>query len=441
MKSDPASALPWWHADASDDALAAFHDAFADLHDAAPWRHVPDSRCRLFISAPDVGQVSDLVIVTGQDGHEPGLRLFSDLPTHETWLAQEGARDRQAGRLPGLYISLDFLREADVAESVREAVERHGWRVACSNAWPVMRLIFPDGRNERPLDGSLARLEACARALSAALAEPTPWQRAWRDGSVHETSSTIDTSMDDQIDLLVTSETPVWMTLFEGTDNELLEAFELLDWSDGLERVDMDRLAELERTLIHRILTSAPALIPQHQHAGIHLLLDYCSGAFEIPITKMTAAQLESIVFEAVPERVAVPPSDASIVLDTLRGTLRWLSERRPLEHGDACMSLLESADTASRLAELLAKPDLFSEHKQEFMDGLEAGFDMNTEVGYEAYLTQWRREKLSSMMHGEFDPSIDADGIGLPRPLSPGQRKKRKSKRKAARKARKKNR
>jgi len=441
MNSHPVTASLWWHDTVSDDVLAAFHDASADLYNAGPWHHVPDERCRLFASATNLGPRTDLVIVTGQDGAVPGLRLFADIPAHLMWLDRDGESAARVGALLPLHAALEFVPEARVSDDVRAAVNEKGWRNSGEKVWPIARMFLPDGTTDALHDGGLATIEAIVRALTVTLADPNPWQRAWRDGTEIEARVTITTSIEDKLDMEVTTRTPASMMMFEGSDEELLAAFEQLDWSGGLDGVDQDRLAELERTLIYRILTDAPALIPPRQHAGIGLMLDYCAGEFGIPITRLSATELEEIMFEIVPHVVAAQPTEAGLVLDTLGGTLRWLSDRRPFAHDDALFSLLNCADSEERLAELLANAELFSPHKRQFMAGLEAGFDMNTDEGHEAYMEQWRKDKIASWSAGDIGLSNQAHGIGPAKNLSPAQRKKRKSKRKLTRKARKKNR
>ena len=230
------------------------------------------------------------------------------------------------------------------------------------------------------------------------------------------------------------------VTLFDGDDAALLAAFEGLDWSEGIDGVDHDRLAELERTLIARMRNDSPHLLPERPHAGIELLLNAAGGWFGKPVTGLSAADVEDVLLELVPRSVAVRPDEARAVLDRLGATLRWMMERHALAHGDACLELLAADDTTERLAEALADTDSFDAEKRHYMAGLAAGHDMSTESGREAYLRQWRRDKMAAMQAQADDPYLDGPANERARP-SPAQRRKRKANRKAARKSRKKNR
>lgn len=438
---DRSPAGPWWHPDATDEALAAFHDAAADLLEAAPWRHVPDASCRLFLGAVDEPDRIDVVTVHGQDGGRPGLRFFRDVAAHRAWL-DATAGGATGGTVPPDAVlprhgALEFVPGTELEDGTRREILAKGWTIASDRAWPVGLAVEPDGTARAPHDGAVGLYGSIARTVAAVLADPEPWLRAWREGSEHVAHTTIGTD-DGDVDMRVSTATPAWMTLFEGSDAELLAGFEDLDWSDGLDGVDSARLAQLERTLIARMRTSAPELVPERSHAGIELLLDASAEAFGTPVTRLTADRLEDILFDRVPRQVAVPPAEATRVLDGLRGTLRWLAERHELAHGTACLALLDAGDTAERLATALAETDVFDAEKRRYMDGTAAGFDMATDEGREGYLDRWRREKIASMMSKPGGDAPYAERGEARRPAGPVRREKRKANRKAARKSRK---
>ena len=439
MSTDPAPlpASPWWPEDTPDPWLAAFHDAAAELFDAAPWSAVPDARRALFV-IPDYGpNRTPLVAVIGQDGGTRGLRLFGDLEAHRAWL--EAGSGTETGRTLPRHVALDFVAAAGLADETRDRIIANGWTVADDRAWPVLRVTATDGGVGKPFVGDLPGYEVILRALTAALAEPEPWLRAWRDDGRHEAMLRVDTA-EDEFEVRVDTAAPEFMTLFDGDDAALLAAFEGLDWSEGIDTVDLDRLAELERTLIARMRTGSPHLLPERPHAGIELLLDAAGGWIGKPVTGLSAADVDDVLLELVPRSVAVRPDEARAVLDRLGATLRWMMERHALAHGDACLELLAADDTTTRLAEALADTDSFDAEKRHYMAGLAAGHDMATEAGREGYLRQWRRDKMAAMRAQAGDPYLDGPENERARP-SPAQRKKRKATRKAARKSRKRNR
>ena len=441
MSTDPttSSASPWWPEGTPDPWLAAFHDAAAELFEAAPWSAVPDASRRLFVIPVHGSHRTRLVAVIGRDGGTRGLRLFGDLEAHRVWLERGAGADAGPDATLPRHAALDFVAAAELTDETRARIIANGWTVADDRAWPVLRVTATDGSAGAPFVGDLPGYEVVLRVLTAALAEPEPWLRAWRDDGRHEATLCVDT-VEDEFEVRVDTAAPAFMTLFDGDDAALLAAFERLDWSEGLDTVDHDRLAEIERTLIARMRTDSPDLLPEHPHAGIELLLNASGGWFGKPVTGLSAADVEDVLLELVPRSVAVRPEEARAVLDRLEATFRWMMERHALAHGDACLELLAADDTTTRLAEALADTDSFDAEKRHYMDGLAAGHDMATEAGREAYLRQWRRDKLAAMQASASDPYLDEPEKERARP-SPAQRKKRKANRKAARKSRKRNR
>ena len=439
MNTDSTSlpASPWWPEDAPAPWLASFHDAAAELFEAAPWSAVPDARRALFV-IPDYGpNRTPLVAVIGQDGGTCGLRLFSDLEAHRAWL--EAGSGAETGRTLPRHVALDFVAAAGLADETRDRIIASGWTVADDRAWPVLRVTATDGSVGAPFGGNLPAYELIVRAVTAALAEPEPWLRAWRDDDRRQAVLRVDVA-EDEFEVHVDTAAPEFMTLFDGDDAALLAAFERLDWSEGIDTVDHDRLAELERTLIARMRVDSPDLLPERPHAGIELLLNAAGGWFGKPVTGLSAADVEDVLLELVPRSVAVRPDEARAVLDRLGATFRWMMDRHAFAHGDACLELLAADDTTTRLAEALADTDSFDAEKRHYMDGLAAGHDMSTEMGREAYLRQWRRDKMAAMQAQADGPYFDGPANERARP-SPAQRKKRKANRKAARKSRKRSR
>ena len=441
MSTDPTPppASPWWPEGTPESWLAGLHDAAAELFDAAPWSVVPDAGRRLFVIPVEDTRSTRLVAVVGQDGGTRGLRLFGDLEAHRVWLERGAGADAGPGATLPRHVSLDFVAGAELADGTRTRIIGNGWTVADDRAWPVLRVTRTDGSVGAPPVGDLPGYELILRAVTAALAEPGPWLRAWRDDGRHGATLCIDTA-EDEIDVRVDTVVPAFMTLFDGDDAALLVTFERLDWSEGADTVDRDRLAELERTLIARVRVDSPDLVPERPHAGIAMLLDAAGDWFGKPVTGLSAADVEDIVLERVPRQVAVRPDEARAVLDRLGATLGWMTERHALAHGDACLELLAADDTTMHLVERLADTDSFDAEKRHYMDGMAAGHDMATEAGREAYLRQWRRDKMAAMRAQADDPYFDEPANERARP-SPAQRKKRKANRKAARKSRKKNR
>lgn len=431
---------PWWQTDAQDDAIGSFFGAAADLYESAPWTRIPDERCLLYVTVPAFGTQTFVISVIGQRGESFGFIVFDDLQSYRQY--SEMAEAETSGDLPSVprHAALSFDRGADASRSVRRAIIEHGWRVADENAYPSILQVEPD-LTTRPLrDSDIALFEALARALTQALEPAAPWHSAWDGGDTVEMRLSVTTSQG-PFEVFVGSEPSQLFALFEGHDSDLLAAFESLDLSEGLDSVDLEQLALLERSLLARLADSAEAVELDHPLMGIKLLLDHASSWFALPVTRLSADEVDEILFKIIPREGSIPASEARSIIESIHMAIRWMAQRHTIEHADACLALLGD-DAVDRLQRELADSSNFGPAKSMIMAGIDAGFDMHSRAGIEAFM-----RTTGGRMPG-FDPlGFDQpyDSYSSTPPADPAlvrkQKQKRKAGRKAARKSRKKNR
>jgi hypothetical protein len=142
------------------------------------------------------------------------------------------------------------------------------------------------------------------------------------------------------------------------------------------------------------------------------------------------------VLFEIIPRKVSVDPSSASAIIEDCRAFYRFLKHHFGLALAEDCLRVL-GPSAGKKLEQALADPRNFGMAKSIVMAGGEAGFDMQSKDGIEAWMRQVQGKSLPQSVRL---PSDGRDsGLDL-RPAGSLDRKK-KNQRNADRKARKKNR
>jgi len=136
------------------------------------------------------------------------------------------------------------------------------------------------------------------------------------------------------------------------------------------------------------------------------------------------------VLFELIPRKVSVEASEARWIVEEMRAFYTFLKREFGLKQADSCLRVLGS-NAVKKLEAALSDSSNFGMAKSLFMAGADAGFDMQSKDGIEAW--------MQSIQGKPLPPTIPLPG--LPQPSSKKATKATKDKRKAARKARKKNR
>lgn len=379
------------------DAVAALFVAAAALHRTKPWDVVPSDTSVIEVTVPALGLERGILSVIGQAGDSTGFVLFDGVEDFEAYL--DGAREIDRGEEPEIppHMALNFERSEDLPASPRREIAEHGWEVAAPDAypWPVVideSLVVADIDPE-----GLTLTEALCRAL-AAVTPSGELADAWEQGHALDRGVTVETHAG-AFEVHLRAPSPA-----DAGEDALTRGFRASPEAESLEV------------------------------GAYRLVAGYAAEYFGAGVTKLKAAQLREIVFEILPRKVMVDAAEGREILHELRALYAYLKRAHQLPQADACLAVL-GGDAEDRLTATLADPRNFGMAKSLVGAGKDAGFDVDTQSGLDA----WMREVQS---RGPVPTSIFAGG---PRPVPSGsqQRGKRdkKAKRKAARKARKKNR
>jgi hypothetical protein len=142
------------------------------------------------------------------------------------------------------------------------------------------------------------------------------------------------------------------------------------------------------------------------------------------------------VLFEIIPRKVSVDPSSASAIIEDCRAFYRFLKHAFGLEQADECLRVL-GPSAVKRLEQALADPRNFGMAKSILMAGQEAGFDIHSKEGIEAWMRKVQVKPLPPSVRLPFD-GMD---LGMTPRIAGISDRKKKNQRKAARKARKRNR
>lgn len=183
--------------------------------------------------------------------------------------------------------------------------------------------------------------------------------------------------------------------------------------------------ADLEEDLVRLFASSPEAKDLEGVHA-CHLIMEYVANYCGATIATLRAPSLREVVFEIIPRKVFVEPAEASQVIEQARAFYAFLKRETGLKQADACLRVLDG-DAVKRLEAALADPRHFGMAKSLLMQGRDAGFDVSSEEGINAWMKAVQDQ-----------PFPLAAPLPTPTQARPPAAREKKKKRKMARKARK---
>ncbi len=195
------------------------------------------------------------------------------------------------------------------------------------------------------------------------------------------------------------------------------------------DEIDDDAREALEDELVRRFAASPEARDLDEIHA-CRFVMDLGANYIGHTIATLGAAELREVLFELIPRNISIEASEARGIVEEMGAFYTFLKREFGLKQADSCLRLL-GRNAVKKLEAALSDSSNFGMAKSLFMAGADAGFDIQSKDGIEAW--------MQSIQGKPLPPSIPLPG--LPQPSSKKATKAKKDKRKAARKARKKNR
>jgi len=409
----------------SPEATAAFFKAAAHLFQDAPWAVVPDDETAFSVTIEQLGVHDAVLSVAGQTGEHCGLRLFATLDDFEGFLDATGtlSLDEVADLPP--HLLLVFETVAGISAAAREEVSEHQWQVASDDAYPVLIAAQEQGSDRAPTAEEVAIAEALALSLPRVTAEEEALWDAW-DGLQPLSRSVSVSTYAGEVEVVLATPYSKRRPKFDPSHDILADLAAL---SRDVYEIDHDARQDLEDELVGRFITS-PEGKALHETFACRFVMELAANHVGQTIATLDAEDLGEVLFNVIPRKVSVAPSEALDIVEQLRAFYRFLKRELELEHADPCLKLL-GGDAVERLEAALSDSANYGMAKSMVMAGADAGYDMGTQEGIESWMRLMEDEPLPSVMSTP----------GRPKPISKKAAQAKKNKRKAARKARKKNR
>ncbi len=405
--------------------METFFQASAALFRAQPWKHIPEEKSRFSVTIEQLQIYDAPLLVHGQDGPSYGFVLFSSLENFQTYLV--GAEIRSVGgefEMPP-YLLLNF-KEATEAKRMMHLGETAdaGWELAGPDAYPCLLPFDPREPGRLPTGQEVAQAEVVGRALTRIMAEKEALFQAWEQDELFSRTFSFDTFLGElevTLESLYSEPEPT----FDASRDFIGELAQL----SGFEfETDFAKYEILESALGHHFAASPEAKDTgedNYHQLIMQLGIDYLGQT----IATLKAAELQEILFEIIPRKIAIDPSEAPDIVRDVRVFYTFLKREFALKQADACLRVL-TPQASGRLEAALSDSSNFGMAKSLVAAGADHGFNMRTKEGVASWMESLQGRSLPT-------------SILLPEPPSPKKQstKKKKDKRKAARKARRKNR
>jgi len=427
MDEDGATEQSYLSPDIGPDAMASFFRAAARLFRAKPWNVVPSDQSLFSVTIEKLGVRDAAMSVIGQMGQSMGLVLFSSLDDFEAYLdAADAMEYGEESEMPP-HFALNFERGADLAPVLRKEIAEHNWEVVDANAYPWLVVIDEELVARPPSAGEVTMAEAIAHALTNVMAEKKALRAAWKGGEPLSRRLSVETQ---QGEIEVTLGAPYMRTpvVFDATSNIMADLAALARQDD---EVDPEAREPLEDELVRRFAES-PEAKDLDEIQACRFVMDFASNYFGQTIATLGASELREIIFDIIPRKVIIDASEARWVIEENRAFYGFLKREFKLKQADACLKVLSDA-AIKKLESAFSDSSNFGMAKSLFTAGADAGFDMQSKKGIEAWLQAVQGKPLPPSVRF---PSFDASP-----PSAKKAAKAKKNKRKAARRARKKNR
>lgn len=402
------------------EAMGAFFEAAAALYRAAPWAVVPGDDGLFSVTVEALGVRDAVLSVIGQLGQSLGLILFANLDDFEAWVRAAGAMER--GKRPELprHLVLHYERGAELPPELRWEISEHRWEVAGPSAHPALLLLEQDAVARPAIGTELVLAEAIARALTGLMAEREALQAAWAGGEPVRRTWPVRTHAGELEVSLCTPYPRAGIELDPRLD--LLAELAALARQDG--EIDHERRHALEDVLVRRFRASPEARGLQAPHA-CRIVMELAAHHLGHTIATLGAPELRTVLFELIPGDEGLEVSAARPIVEGLRGFYRFSKRALGFEAADACLRVLGGSAVKrleAKLSERADEPGLF---ESLLAAGAEAGFDMESREGVEAWLRTLQGKPLP--------PSVRLPG---PPPASRPKKPAAKAQKRPARKA-----
>ncbi len=168
----------------------------------------------------------------------------------------------------------------------------------------------------------------------------------------------------------------------------------------------------------------------------VTLAVDYGIRYLGVTPADMSPEDLEEILFDIFPEKVAVKADNAAEIIKEMRAFWRFAQRAYGLENAVDCLDILDD-DAIGHLHAAMSDPDNYGMGKSFVMLGKQRGFDTTTNEGLRTWMAVYNAETTQQAKSATPELALS----GQPKPSVRKVEKHQKMKRKMQNSSRKKNR
>ncbi|HOD21395.1 MAG TPA: hypothetical protein PKK83_03835, partial [Polyangiaceae bacterium] len=408
-------------------AMESLFKTAAMLYRVKPWKIVPDDQTLFSVTIEQLDVRDWVLSVIGQAGQHMGLVLFSSIEDFESFLETGQHAELGPPSKTAPHIFFGYERRAKLDPAMQKEISDHQWEVASSQAYPMLGAVDEDYVSRPLTSREVTITDTIAQALTLMLADKKTLRKAWKDEEPLVRTSTVTTPAGE---IEITMSTPIVFVpvKFDSPQGILQKLASLTVVGDEL---DYESRADLEEELV-RLFADSPEAEPIEDISACQIVMDMAADYLGHTIATLQADDLHTVLFDIIPRKFSIEASYAPWLIEVTRAFYAFLKREYGLKQADACLKVLEG-DASERLEAALSDSSNFGIAKSFLMAGAEAGFDMQSEEGINAW--------FAAVQNGtaNFSPSVPA--LGRQSSASKASDKAKKNKRKAIRKARRKNR
>ncbi len=404
------------------ESLASFFEATAKLYRCKPWNQVPSDGHLIQVSIEALNLSNLVVSVIGQAGENFGFLVFPSLSDYEMFAAYGKAMTRGHLLKMPTFCVLDFEKKSRIPEQLQDEIDSNGWKLAYRTNCPWLIVCEGEVDSRPPTAEEYAMVEALSHAIAAMCSKFKEHKDSWNFDTPRRFSQEISTHAGA---LTVELQAPIrrnYQPRIETLLSQLAQAAQ--SRSEELE-------IQLATKLLDEFADSSFGQALGEDAYDCQILLELASYVSGTSIVGISPASLHDIVFEIIPAKVHMSPSEAGVCIEAARAFYHFLGDRYNLDVAEGCLKVLDDHAPAV-LAQALSDQSSFGVAKSMSLVGIEAGFDVTSEEGLQAWMSEMDGQQLMEIilpLSGILEESafqVTPEAVELPR--RPSKKEKWKS-------------
>ena len=344
-------------------AVASYFQSAASLYRKHPWKKIASPQNLIGISIDAMGIQDHVISIMGQEGSTHGAMMFESVSDYLWFCFISCCADPTRFReLPPQW-ALHYINGTSLHPIQRKEIMEQGWPVANTSAYPEYFHTRDTQVALQPTTEDLALLDAAARGLTQLLDDTEQLKQCWQSMDHWRVSKEVSLSSG-KVDVVF--QVPALPTGKNPDNLNPLEQMAVIDHTDP-----KDATIHHGR-LIEKIATEFQQS-PEFTSLGISgtmtpILMDFAFNYTGLTIASVPPMGLEDILYEYIPRKVMVDPSEADEIVDDFFAFYQFLKRAYQFSLADECLSVLNKR-AKRELSISLSDPEKFGMAKTLFSD------------------------------------------------------------------------